>query len=320
MAAASWRAENADVTSAQPTSAQPTSAQPTSAQPTSAQPTSAESAAAAEVLRYRAFTADGAGGNPAGVVLDASTFDDARMQATAFALGFSESAFLVPRGDRRFRIRYFSPLAEVAFCGHATIAAAIAYAERHGPGSLVFETQAGEVPVGVADDGASLRATLTSVEPRVTPIAKRPELLAALGWSPDDLDPALPPRVAFAGVRHPVIASATRDRLARLDYDFDRLRSLMADQGWTTVLAIHRESPELFHARNPFAIAGVVEDPATGAAAAALGGYLRELGLVDPPASITIRQGEDMGQPCRLFVDIPVAGGIRVSGSAASFD
>lgn len=269
------------------------------------------------VLRYRAFTADGAGGNPAGVVLDASGFDEARMQATAFALGYSESAFLVPVGESRFRVRYFSPLAEVAFCGHATVAAAVAYAERHGPGPLVFETRAGEVPVDVSDDGGSLLATLTSVEPVVTPLDNLPELLDVLGWSADELDRALPPRVAFAGVSHPVIAAASRARLADLDYDFDRLKALMSDHGWTTVLLIHRESSELFHARNPFAVAGVVEDPATGAAAAALGGYLRALGLVEPPASITIRQGEDMGQPCRLFVEIPAAGGVRVSGSAA---
>jgi PhzF family phenazine biosynthesis protein len=271
-----------------------------------------------DVLRYRAFTADGAGGNPAGVVLDASAFDDARMQATAFALGYSESAFLVHRGERRFRIRYFSPLAEVAFCGHATVAAAIAFAERHGPGPLVFEAQAGEVPVDVTDDGGSLRATLTSVEPRVTALDDLPELLAALGWRAHDLDPTLPPRVAFAGLEHPVIAAATRERLADLDYDFDRLKALSAARGWTTVLLLHRERPDLFHARNPFPIGGVVEDPATGAAAAALGGYLRKLGLVQPPASLTVRQGEDMGQPCRLFVDIPRTGGIRVSGAAAS--
>ena len=278
----------------------------------------AEPDLATTVLRYRAFTADGAGGNPAGVVLDASAFDVARMQATAFALGFSETAFLLPLGQRRFRTRYFSPAAEVDFCGHATVAAAVAYAERHGTGPLVFETAAGAVPVTVSEVGGTLRATLTSVEPDVAPLGDLAALLDALGWSADDLDPALPPRVAFAGLRHPVIAAATRERLAQLDYDFDRLKTLMAGHGWTTVLLLHRERHDLFHARNPFPVGGVVEDPATGAAAAALGGYLRALGRVDPPASLTVRQGEDMGQPCRLLVDVPEIGGIRVSGTAAA--
>ena len=70
--------------------------------------------------------------------------------------------------------------------------------------------------------------------------------------------------------------------------------------------------------RNPFPPGGVVEDPATGAAAAALGGYLRELGLVDLPATLTLRQGADMGRPGLLTVTIPrdATSGIEVSGTA----
>jgi PhzF family phenazine biosynthesis protein len=74
----------------------------------------------------------------------------------------------------------------------------------------------------------------------------------------------------------------------------------------------------VFHARNPFPVGGVVEDPATGAAAAALGGYLRALGAVTPPATITIRQGEAMGRASRLEVDIPKTGGIVVRGTAVT--
>ena len=58
----------------------------------------------------------------------------------------------------------------------------------------------------------------------------------------------------------------------------------MTDKGWTTIQLIWRESPTVFHARDPFAVGGVVEDPATGAAAAALGHYLRETGQITPPS------------------------------------
>jgi len=61
----------------------------------------------------------------------------------------------------------------------------------------------------------------------------------------------------------------------------------------------------------------VVEDPATGAAAAAFGGYLRTLGLVEPPAQVTVLQGEDMGSPSRLVVDITADDRVRVTGAAA---
>lgn len=70
---------------------------------------------------------------------------------------------------------------------------------------------------------------------------------------------------------------------------------------------IWREMPTLFHARNPFPVGGVVEDPATGAAAAALGGYLRDAGILAAPASFFTRQGEAMGRPSRLMVNVPEA-------------
>lgn len=91
----------------------------------------------------------------------------------------------------------------------------------------------------------------------------------------------------------------------------------MREHGWTTVNLVRRESPERFHARNPFPVGGVVEDPATGAAAAALGGYLRTLGLVDRPATIAIRQGEDMGRPSDLLIEVsPQDERTRVTGRA----
>ncbi|MFJ7341014.1 PhzF family phenazine biosynthesis protein [Streptomyces sp. NPDC101110] len=274
-----------------------------------------------ETLRYVAFSTDPEGGNPAGVVLDASGVDDAKMLATAAEVGYSETAFAVAADDGSLDVRYFSPLAEVPFCGHATIATAVAHAERHGTGRLLLRTPAG--PVTVTTDRAAdgtLVATLVSVPPRTVPLgeADLAELLAILGWTAEDLDPALPPRVAFAGAWHPVIATTSRDRLAELDYDMPALTALMARRDWTTIDLIRRESPTVFHARNPFPPGGVVEDPATGAAAAALGGYLRELGLVRTPATLTIHQGADMGRPSTITVTVPAdpGTGIGVTGAA----
>ena len=276
-----------------------------------------------DILRYAAFTADPAGGNPAGVVLDATGAGDTEMRRVAAQVGYSETAFLVPARDGRFTVRYFSPKAEVPFCGHATIASAVAYAERHGPGVLHLDTRAGlvEVATSIRPDGTTT-ATLTSVAPRTEPLGAEDlaALLAALRWSPDDLDATLPPHVAYAGAWHPIVAAATRQRLADLDYDMAALGALMAERDWTTIDLVHRESPLLFHARNPFPPGGVVEDAATGAAAAAFGGYLRELGLVEPPATVTVRQGEDMGRPSLLTVGIPAGpgAGITVTGTAVA--
>ncbi|WP_328722035.1 PhzF family phenazine biosynthesis protein [Streptomyces sp. NBC_00247] len=273
----------------------------------------------AEILRYTAFSTDPEGGNPAGVVLDASALDDAAMLAVAAELGYSESAFLTKApGERTYTVRYFSPKVEVPFCGHATVAAALALADRDGPGDLEFLTRAGTVPVAVALRDGTARATLTSVEPHVRDVAPADlaEALAALDWPAADLDPALPPRIAFAGARHLVLAAATRERLADLRYDFSRLASLMERLDLTTVQLVWRESGRVFHARDPFPVGGVVEDPATGAAAAAFGAYARELGLVPDDAVLTLHQGADMGRPGTLTVELrPGDPRVRVSGA-----
>jgi len=140
--------------------------------------------------------------------------------------------------------------------------------------------------------------------------------LSALGWRREELDSSIPPARAFAGAWHLVLAVADAGTLARLDHDFDRLKALMLAEGLTTLQLVWRESEAVFHARNPFPVGGVVEDPATGAAAAALGGYLRDAKLIDAPATVLIRQGEAMGRPSRVHVEIPAAGGIVVSGTA----
>ncbi|QTE29994.1 PhzF family phenazine biosynthesis isomerase [Pengzhenrongella sicca] len=277
----------------------------------------------AAVLRYAAFTDHGHGGNPAGVVLDAAGLDDAARLAVAARVGYSETAFVEPDGAvGTYRLRYFSSLAEVAFCGHATIATAVAIAQRDGVGPLTFETLAGPVPVRT-EVGArgEVSATLTSVPTRTRAVGpdELSAALAALRWRPEQLDPRYPAHVANAGNDHLVLAVRDRSVLAGLDYDYLALDMLMAARGWTTAHLVWAESPTAFHARDPFPPGGVVEDPATGAAAAAFGGYLRDLGLVELPARITIWQGADMGRPSRLDVDVAAGDPrVRVTGTASA--
>jgi PhzF family phenazine biosynthesis protein len=274
-----------------------------------------------EVLRYAAFTKDGRGGNPAGVVLDARELDEAEMQRIAADLGYSETAFLVPRENEPnvYDVRYFAPKQEVPFCGHATIAAAIALVERSPAAELVFHTPAGLVTVDTERTDRGLVAELTSVSPRVqeAPADLVASVLRALGWSADDLDPGYPVRLANAGSEHLVLVTRTRQRLSDLDYDFDELAEIMRGHGLITVLLVWPEARKLYQARNPFAGSGVVEDPATGAAAAAFGGYLRDLGLIGANAEFVISQGVDMGRPSVIGVSV-IKGepGIRVKGMA----
>ncbi len=272
-----------------------------------------------EILRYAAFTTSPDGGNPAGVVLDAAGLVEAGMQRIAAEVGFSETAFLTPTGPHTARVRYFAPIAEVAFCGHATIASAVARAERGGTGALTLDSPAGVIEVSTAETADGIVATLVSVPPVVAdiPASAAAELLAALRLTPDDLDPVLPLRVSYSGNHHPIVG-VPLPVLDRLNHDQQRLAALMAENGWgATVAVVTRTGDAEFEARNPFPPGGVREDPATGSAAAALGGYLRALGLVRPPTRITVRQGRHIGRPGLLTVDIPQGDtGIAVSGGA----
>lgn len=270
--------------------------------------------------RLAAFTTSPAGGNPAGVWVGDALPAPAEMLRIAAEVGYSETAFVAPASGATRMVRYYSAEAEVSFCGHATIATGIVLGEAEGDGLYRLETAVGEVPVRVRTRDGLREASLTSVEPRheLASDALLDEVLASLRWRRDELDLSIPPARAYAGAWHFVIAARSADRLAQLDYDFKALKATMLRDGLTTVQLVWREAPLRFQSRNPFPVGGVVEDPATGAAAAALGGYLRDAGIVQAPATVEIRQGEVMGRPSRLTVEIPARGGIVVTGNAVA--
>lgn len=279
--------------------------------------------AGGELRKLTAFSSDPEGGNPAGVWIGGELPSDRVMQEIAADVGFSETAFLARTGhDGQWTTRYFAPATEVTFCGHATIASGVVLGDRFGDGKYQLVTVGGVVPVTVRTDGGIRIASLTSVQPEHEPAPEKlvHEALHALGWDLDDLDDSIPPVRAFAGAWHLVLAVLSRQRLASLDYDFNRLKQTMTEDDLTTLQLIYRESRSLYHSRNPFPVGGVVEDPATGAAAAALGGYLRNARLEDPPFAFTIRQGFDMGRPSVLSVEVPSSGGVVVSGPAVDLE
>lgn len=271
-----------------------------------------------QLMRYTAFSTNPAGGNPAGVWIGNALPSKEAMQTIAKEVGYSETAFIAPATGLNRTVRYYSPEIEVTFCGHATIASGVALGTLEGPGTYTFATLVGDIPVSVTEQSGHFSAALTSVEPKTaeaTPDLVE-DVLRTLGWAPADLSSALPPMRAYAGAWHLVLAVKQPARLNQLAYDFDALKSIMERAGFTTLQLVWRESEHVFHSRNPFPIGGVIEDPATGAAAAALGGYLREMNLLPVPAQIVIHQGEAMGRPSRLEVAIPDRGGIVVSGAA----
>lgn len=270
------------------------------------------------VLKIAAFSDGETGGNPAGVVIADTHPREAEMRQIAVDVGFSETAFAAPL-EGGWRVRYFSPESEVPFCGHATIALGAALALNHGDGIFALKLNDADITVEGQRQGDIISAALQS-PPTRSAMANPQQVAAALalfGYSQDDLDPKLPPAFAHGGADHLVLGLNSRAALAAMEYDLAAGRELMNRAGLVTICLAYAETPQLFHTRNPFASGGVYEDPATGAATAALAGYLRD---TDWPhgGAIAIVQGEDMGMRSRLHAEIsPIPGSsIRVSGTA----
>jgi PhzF family phenazine biosynthesis protein len=266
--------------------------------------------------RLAAFSDGDQGGNPAGVVIAEQLPEADQMQRIAAEVGYSETVFAAPHGDG-WRVRYFSPATEVPFCGHATVALGAALAERFGDGVFPLVLNGAEITVEGRRQGERWSAALQSPATHQRPAA--PELLAAglelFGYGPQDLDPALPPAIVHGGADHLLLALRRREDLAAMRYAMEDGARLMAAAGLLTLLLVWAEGPQTFHSRNAFAAGGVYEDPATGAATAALGGYLQGLGWPHW-GRIAVLQGEDMGCRSLLDAEIPMqpGGSIRVAG------
>jgi PhzF family phenazine biosynthesis protein len=271
-----------------------------------------------KIERIAAFALGDMGGNPAGVVIEDQLPPRDEMQKIAKEVGFSETAFAAPEAGG-WQVRYFAPESEVPFCGHATIALGCALGQRFGAGLYVLNLARAQISVSAQLQAGGWQATLRSPPTwsRALPATLLDELLLHFGLRESDLDPAIPPRVAHGGATHAILALNSRAKLAAMSYDFSAVQDLMRREGFdATISLIFRESADVFFSRNAFAIGGVVEDPATGAAAAALGGMLVDLGR--GAGSFTIRQGEDMGMPSLLQVSVTGVAGdpVQVSGGA----
>ncbi|MCF6264627.1 MAG: PhzF family phenazine biosynthesis protein [Xanthomonadales bacterium] len=270
-----------------------------------------------EIQKIAAFSQNNKGGNPAGVVLCNEFPTDKDMLKTAKQVGYSETAFLKQISDG-WRVRYFAPEMEVPFCGHATIASGAVLGKRFGKGDYKFILNSGEIKVKVEKFGTdSFTVTLRSPETWSKPVPQEyvNKILTEFNLTTDNLDADFPVRFAFAGAKHLILFLKDRKKLAEMAYHFERLKNLMQKEGVVTINLLWRASKKLFYSRNPFPTGGVIEDPATGAAAAALGGYLRDINW-QGGNNFDVLQGTDMGCPSHLSVEFSetVGEGVKVTG------
>ena len=269
-----------------------------------------------EIYKVSAFTHDNEGGNKAGVVLSEKMLEDNKMLEIAKELNYSETAFLVKKNDD-FRIRFFSPLEEISFCGHATIASTSIVQEKYNYDKFNFIINDGIVKVQAKKYKNTYFASLLSVKTYTEDLNDKyiQDILYEFNFSNEDLDTRFPIKVSFAGARHMIIFVKNKKTLQNMSYNFDNIKKLKALQNLTTISILHNKNDDIFHSRNAFAFGGVYEDPATGAAAGALGEYLRHIKYKEK-GEFTIIQGEDMNIPCKLYVQFTNIknSSIKVSG------
>ncbi|MGH6944565.1 MAG: PhzF family phenazine biosynthesis protein [Geminicoccaceae bacterium] len=291
-------------------------------------------------MRYRFLTADVFtdrifGGNPLAVLPDAAGLNDASMQAIACELNLSETTFVLPPDDPAHarRVRIFTPARELPFAGHPTIGTALVLAWRgeiaHAgeEREIVLEEGAGPVAVRIRWTGG--RATFAELTaPKAPEVRKAPEpaaLAAMLCLAPEDLcTGAGLPKMVSCGLPFLVVEVQNAGALARARLDRALWQGLLADAWAKEVFVITRDAAGLdvdFRTRMFAPAAGIEEDPATGSAAAALGGWLalHEV-TADGTQRYRVAQGLEMGRPSRLEIALERRAGallgVRVGGTA----
>ncbi|MCX9155399.1 PhzF family phenazine biosynthesis protein [Niveibacterium sp. 24ML] len=278
----------------------------------------------ADVFTHQPFT-----GNPLAVFPDAAGLAPALMPRIAAELNLSETVFVLPPADpaHTARVRIFTPATELPFAGHPTIGTALMLARfsptplADGEHLIVLEEGVGPVPVTVTVEGGQpvCAEFATAQAPSYAPAPDVDSVAAMLGLV-DDVLPHL--SVASCGVPYLCVPLHSREALARATPNTAAMKTGLAGLAHAIyAYTVDRDDPALLHARMFAPGLGVLEDPATGSAAAALGALLAQFDLHrDVALSWEISQGEDMGRPSRIRVSAEVRDkqvvSVRVGGQA----
>ena len=250
------------------------------------------------------------GGNPLCVFEDARDLDDATMQALALQFNLSETTFLLPAANATAHVRIFTPTFEMPFAGHPTLGTAHVVRDLVSAGdALTLQMKAGVIPVTARGDVWTLQAN-----PPVQrePTATRSELAAMLGLDVADLSEA-PALWVNTGSDQLVIPVATFAGVRRAAPQADTLLAHGSNGQRAMAYVFAREGDHVL-ARFFFPKHGsVIEDPGTGSACANLGGWLLATGA-RLPQKLTVDQGEAVGRPCRLGLEVTSDRRILVSG------
>ena len=245
------------------------------------------------------------------------------MQTLALETNFSETTFVTDSGPGGYSMRIFTPDVELPFAGHPTIGTAYTLAgEGRIPVRTTQTTAIGETPVEVELERGF--AWMTQQRPRFgEELRERDAVAAAAGLVPEDLDPELPIQIVSTGLAPLLVPVHDDSTLRRAELNASRVKQLVDATRTDCLYLFAIRGAGDVRARMFDASFGIGEDPATGSAAGPLGAYLASRGLAGMPGTALVAQGEQVGRPSFLHLDVRpdgdtwtvrVGGGVRIVG------
>lgn len=268
-----------------------------------------------KIYTVDAFTDELFKGNPAGVAVLDEHLEDRLMQNIAKEMNLSETAFLL-KSDKEnidFSVRYFTPVSEVDFCGHATIGSAwilgTLYDYMNKIESLTLETNIGIVTVKWEITSGKLNSVMMQ---QVTPIVKDFDeaitgLLEHLQLTMDDIDTRYKVKYAFTGIWHLMIPVKSKEKMMEITPNYKKLALHNQKRGIITTHLFTFDTEEgLVYTRDFAPAVGVDEDPVTGSASGALAGYLVKEGIINQNSEFLMLQGNSMNRLGKINIKTKV--------------
>jgi trans-2,3-dihydro-3-hydroxyanthranilate isomerase len=258
------------------------------------------------------FTTTRFQGNPLAVFTDGDSLSNDQMQAIAREMNLAETVFVQKPTDERAlaRLRIFTTRQELKLAGHPVVGTWFLLAElgvvpaQEGGVHVMQETGAGVLPVEIRfKDGRPQRVTMTQTEAAFRPIKlKKTALAKSLGLSLKDFDPHLDPEYVSTGIFNLMVPLRNRAGLGKIAMNMFELRKLLGKNATMAYCFAPGGNGKVFsRGMLPWEI---YEDPATGSAAGSLGAYLVRHGKLSPGHTLTILQGEEMGRPSHIEVEV----------------
>lgn len=256
------------------------------------------------VYRLDAFSLEGKGGNPAGVVLEGENLTDMQMQSIAKNMGYSETAFLQKSELADYKVRFFTPVVEVPLCGHATIAtfSALFKLGKQNGGTITQETKAGVLKINILKGGVIF---MEQASPKFFQSLETKQILDSLGLPNEALDRQFPVQIVSTGLRDILIPLKSRKELSKIAPNYEQIKKISQNFDVSGYHVFTKDSPEGFDVscRNFAPLYDIPEEAATGTSSGALAAYLWKY---DSEKNKEIRciQGVDMGKPSEIFAKI----------------